>query len=104
MDNSCEDTVGQIELYEAQYQMQLRGGGDIWRLNGRVFNHPKFENGAYIQPSAPVSFDEDTETFKTASGNSYRIMSYIGNSEAIRKQIREDVARGGYEIIDMPTK
>ena len=66
-----------VELHDVHYEMELRGGGDIWRLKGRVVNHPDFPDYANISPSAPVEFDEVTNIMKTASGNTYKIISCV---------------------------
>jgi hypothetical protein len=85
-----------IELYEVRYEMELRGGGDIWGLRGKVYHHPKFPNGSIIRPSTPVDFKEDV--FKTASGSLYKIMSYYGNPEEVKTQILKDIVCCGYEV------
>lgn len=84
-----------IELHDATYMMQLGGGKDVWRLTGKVYNHPNFPPGHSVFPSVPKSFNEDILT--TLSGSQYRIVSYF-NRERVVKQINKDIANNGYEL------
>lgn len=87
------------ELHDVRYQMILRGGGDIWALHGTVMNHDRFEDGKYVAVSSPRQFDSETNTLITKSGSMYHINSWDGQGEdAIKEQILQDIANGGYEI------
>jgi len=86
-----------VELYDAHYEMDLGCGGDIWHLRGNVVNHPNFPDWDSVGPSTPVEFDEATDTMKTASGKTYKIMSYI-NKASVVEQIKKDIAKKGYEV------
>lgn len=88
-----------IEVEQAQYCMYLQGGGDIWRIYGKVFNHPRFINGGDYWPSIPVAFDEATDIVTSASGKQYKIMSYGGKGkEAFVEQLKKDIEHGAFEI------
>jgi len=77
--------------------MELRGGGDIWRIFGEAFGHPDFPAGDTVCPSSPVSFDETTDNFTTASGRVYHIVSYQDKNNFV-EQILKDVGNRGYEV------
>jgi hypothetical protein len=86
-----------VELYDAHYEMELGCNLDIWRLRGNAINHPDFSNGHSVGPSTPVEFDEATDIMKTASGKTYKIMSYI-NKASVVDQIKKDILNKGYEV------
>lgn len=87
-----------IELHNACYQMHMRGGGDVWRIFGQVYNHPSFPNGSDYSPSSPESFDEATMIVTSASGKSYKIMTIAGPREKFIEQLKKDVLNKGYEV------
>lgn len=87
-----------IELYNARYQMQLRGGGDIWSLYGQVYGHPNFPPGHHTHLSSPLTFDPETDELDTCSGSRYIIKSYEGDKQKVVDQIKTDIANGGYEV------
>ncbi len=84
-----------LEIYNLTYQMELRGGGDIWRLCGDCPAHPTAKG--YVWPSSPVSFDEVNDMLVTTSGRKYKVISYI-NKEKVVEQIKKDIANQGYEV------
>lgn len=83
------------ELWNARYRMELRGGGDVWRLEGKAYGHPRIPDGDIVHPSSPVALQDDVLT--TASGQQYRIMSYE-NRDKVVEQINQDIKNGGYEV------
>lgn len=88
-----------IEVDQIQYVMEMRGGGDIWRIYGKVFNHPNIMNGQAYYPSSPISFDETNEIVTSVSGKQYKIMSYGGKGkDAFIQQLKKDIERNGFEI------
>jgi hypothetical protein len=86
-----------VELYDAHYEMELGCNLDVWQLRGNVINHPDFPDGNSVGPSTPVEFDEATDIMKTASGKTYKIMSYV-NKEKVVEQIKSDIEKKGYEV------
>lgn len=76
------------------YRMEIRGGGDVWRLYGFVR-----DIGEYRYFSTPVSYDEETQVLKTISGSIYQVASFEreDNSEVL-EQLKSDIERGSYEV------
>jgi hypothetical protein len=87
-----------LNLENAQYFMQFRGQGDIWRICGDCFEHPNANENGQICPSTPVEFDEVNLIFKTASGREYKILSFGMDKQKFIDQIKKDVEAKGYEI------
>jgi len=87
-----------VELSDAQYLMNMSIGGDTWALYGCVVGHPNFPNGSYVFVSTPKSFDEQTGMLVTMSGRKYHIISYASAKEEVVKQIKNDIAKCGYEV------
>lgn len=90
-------------LENARYQMTVRGGGDkgdIWQIYGNVKGHPTAPDGELMCPSCPTEFDEPNLTFKTASGNEYKVESFQDDiaKDKFIVQIKKDIAKGGYEV------
>jgi hypothetical protein len=77
--------------------MEIRGGGDIWRIVGLCPEHPKSNEQGEVCPSSPVAFDEETMIMTTYSGSKYKLVSFI-SKENFLEQLREDVKRIGYEV------
>lgn len=77
------------KLYNVRYQMSLGCGRDVWCIHGEYC-------GKTIIPSTPVSFDG--ESFKTASGSVYSIISYQQDPVKFKEQILSDINKKGYEI------
>lgn len=84
-----------VQIDKLRYNMCMSIGGDCWRLCGRVYGHPDFENGEFCYPSNPVSLEGSI--LKTLSGRVYEILSFDGNEEEVRNQILKDIEKG-YEI------
>jgi hypothetical protein len=87
-----------VNIYNFCYEMELRGGGDVWRCRGNAENHPNFPSGAVVYPSTPVMFNEEKLEFTTASGRQYRILSFGAPSDKVIEQLKKDIAEGGFEI------
>lgn len=91
-----------ITIQNVRYQMTLRGGGDRWQIYGNVIGHPAGNDGELMCPSYPTEFDETNLTFKTISGNEYKIESFLDGSDIEKDkfiaQIKKDIAKGGYEV------
>jgi len=85
-----------VELYNAQYSMEMGCGYDVWRLGGQISGHPFIEEMKFGYISCPVSFDESTDELVTKSGRQYKIISYRDRNKTI-EQIKKDIANGGYE-------
>lgn len=86
-----------IEIYNLRYFMELRGGGDVWKLVGDAPGHPNAIEGK-ICPSTPVSLDKENKIFTTYSGRQYKIMSFGENDAEVLAQIEQDIVNGGYEV------
>ncbi len=86
-----------IILEKAEYAMNLGCGSDIWRLSGKVYGHPNFQDGSFVFVSTPTTFNEATNEMTTASGRQYVIQSYVDRAKVI-EQIKEDIANKGYEL------
>ena len=54
-----------IQLENWHFETMMQGGGDTWTLSGRVYGHPRFDDGAYIHLSQIVGFDEHAFVVKT---------------------------------------
>ena len=78
--------------------MDMGCGFDIWRIYGEVVGHRNFPDGHQVNPSCPVSFDQEAETFKTKSGSIYKVMSYRRNVLDFWKDVRVAVKNGSYEV------
>ena len=85
-----------LKIYDLRYQMELRGGGDVWRLYGKCPEHPNSSHGD-ICPSTPTSFDEANDVLTTASGRKYKVVSYWDRTKVV-EQIKKDIANGGYDV------
>lgn len=86
------------KIHNARYQMELRGGGDVWRIAGEAEGHPDVSLGNTVFPSTPTFFDEINDTFVTASGREYHIVSYQWKKEEFVKQILKDIKNQGFEV------
>lgn len=89
-----------IEIHNVSYRMEIRGGGDIWRIVGEIYNHPNFVDGTVVWPSCPVEYVDDLiPKFMTGSGYVYEIHSFAENwnGEKFKEQIIKDI-ESGYEI------
>ena len=86
-----------IEIFDFHYEMELCGGGDIWRYQGLAPNHPTVKSDI-VWPSSPAELDEENLILKTASGRLYKIMSFLGDKQSIISQIKSDILCGGFEI------
>ena len=86
-----------VILENAKYEMELGCGSDVWRLQGNVFGHPKFDDGKAVFVSTPVEFNEETNELTTASGRQYVIQSYVERVKTI-EQIKKDIEKKGYEV------
>ncbi len=87
-----------VYISEVRYHMELRAGGDVWRIIGKAQNHPVVESGGYILPTNPKSYDPKTLRFTTNSGRLYEIVSFAQPEITFEKQILKDIEKGGYEI------
>lgn len=87
-----------VHIYEVRYLMEIAGGGDLWRIHGKVENHPNVASGAMIMPSSPVEYDPETKRFKTISGRVYQIESFGELESKFVEQIQKDIAEKGYEV------
>ena len=86
-----------IEIQDIRYCHMLSGGGDPWRIYGRVFNHPSFQDGEYCYPSTPTSFNEEQLTF-TTNNHEYKIISFAMDKDKFIEQIKKDIFNSGFEI------
>ena len=85
-------------LKNPHYMMDMGVGGDIWKLYGEVFNHPRFNDGETISTSTPQSIEEyDQGIYKmiTCSGSVYLLEQ---PSDDVLNQIRKDIEKKGYEV------
>lgn len=87
-----------VHIYEVRYLMEMACGGDLWRIHGKVENHPNVAPGEMIMPSSPVEYDPETKRFKTISGRVYQIESFGEPEEEFVEQIQSDIAVKGYEV------
>jgi hypothetical protein len=89
-----------IIIQNVRYQMKLRAGGDVWCIHGNVYGHPDIPDGDLACPSTPISFDEPSLTFKTASGKEYKIETFADEIEKDKflAQVKKDIDKGGYEV------
>jgi hypothetical protein len=87
-----------VQIDEFRYMVEMGCNRDSWRCCGMVVGHPDIPDGQFCMPSTPVEFDEENLTFKTISGKTYKIMSFDGNEEEIKNQLKEDVENGGFLI------
>lgn len=94
--NEQEEDV--VLLYEARYMHELRGGGDPWRLTGKVTNHPGHADGDIVYLSTPIAYNKLTNRLETASGRKYHIVNFGAKQEEVIKQIEDDIRNGGYEV------
>ena len=89
-----------IEVHQAYYGMELRGGGDIWRIHGKVYGHPRFKDGDDYSPSGPAAFDEANMIVTSFSGKQYKIASFADHQkpEAFIEQLKKDIENGYFEV------
>jgi len=87
-----------VYISEVRYYMEIRGGGDIWRIIGKAQNHPAVGVGEYVLPTNPKSYDPKTLRFTTNTGRVYEIVSFAEPEIKFEKQILKDIEKGGYEI------
>ena len=87
-----------IEVRDIRFAHQLSGGGDPWRICGRVFGHPRFDEGHDYCPSVPVAFDEQALVVTSASGKKYHIASFATDKDAFINELKKTIERGYYEV------
>lgn len=98
--DNLEEGWKMIEVHQVYYGMELRGGGDIWRIHGRVYGHPRFKDGDAYSPSGPVAFDEATMVVTSFSGKQYKICSFASHQkpEVFIAQLKKDIENGYFEV------
>jgi len=87
-----------IEVTDIQYYHELSGGGDPWRILGKVYGHPRFADGGTYFPSVPAAFDEETLIVTSLSGKQYKILSFNQKKEDFIAQLKKDIECGYYEV------
>ena len=89
-----------VYVSDVRYYMEMRGGGDIWRIIAKAQNHPAVNPGEYVLPTNPKSYNKNTKRFTTNSGRVYEIVSFAQDQseEKFEQQILKDIEKGGYEI------
>lgn len=90
-------SIGPVRIHNVRYQMEIRGGGDIWRIHGEAENHPDIPSGRVVLPTNPKSYDRITKRFVTNSGRVYEIISFGQKEADFTTQIEKDIANGGFE-------
>lgn len=87
-----------IRIHDVRYQMEMRGGGDIWRIYGAAENHPAVPSMKEVMPTNPVVYDKEKRQFRTRSGRVYEIVSIRGDEEKFIAQLEKDIECGGFEV------
>lgn len=80
-----------IEIWNVRYAMEMGCCIDVWRIHGIVDGEARY-------PSTPRVFNKNNNSFRTASGNVYQIMSFDEPQDKFIAQMEKDIQKGSYEI------
>lgn len=88
-----------VELHDARYLPDHVDGVEVWRLAGKVVNHPYFRDGLTLFVSCPVGFSLKNSLLVTESGSEYHIKSWGDHPEEVIEQIQQSINSGGFEVL-----